>query len=342
MADSPQPPVRDRLGRPLGDLRISVTDRCNFRCTYCMPRAVFGRGYRFLPRAELLDFDEIVEVAAACVELGVHTIRLTGGEPLLRPGLETLVARLGALHGLADLALTTNGALLDRERAQALRAAGLRRVTVSLDALDDPTFAAMNDAGCPVSRVLDAIAACHAAGLVPVKVNMVVRRGVNEAAILPMAEHFRNTGDVLRFIEYMDVGTTNGWRREDVVGAQEILERVGARWPVEPVAPTRPGEVARRYRYLDGAGEIGVIASITQPFCTGCTRARLTPEGRLFTCLFASEGLDVRGLLRGGADRSGLRRALAQRWAQRSDRYSQLREELHQATGRVEMFRMGG
>lgn len=334
--------ARDTLGRPLRDLRISLTDRCNFRCTYCMPRSVFGPGYRFLPSAQLLTFDEIVEAAAAFIQLGVDKIRLTGGEPLLRPRIEQLVARLSALPGLSDLALTTNGALLDLKLARALRTAGLVRATVSLDALDDATFQAMNDAGCPVSRVLEAIQACHTVGLDPVKVNMVVRRGINEGAIVPMAAHFRGTGAIVRFIEYMDVGTTNGWRREEVVAAQEILERIGDHWALEPVGPRRAGEVARRYRYLDGGGEIGIIASVTQPFCGTCTRARLTPEGRLFTCLFASDGFDVRTLLRAGADRYRLTAALAEHWARRADRYSQLRERVAQSLPRVEMSRIGG
>src|SRR5215831_9852257 len=280
-------PLVDALARPLRDLRISVTDRCQFRCTYCMPREMFGRDFVFLPREQLLTFEELTRLAGIFAGLGVRKLRLTGGEPLLRRDLEKLVAMLGGIEGIQDIALTTNGALL-AGKATALAAAGLRRVTVSLDSLDDTVFMALNDAGFPVARVLEAITAAAGAGLVPVKVNMVVRRGVNDQSILPMAAHFRGTGHVLRFIEYMDVGVTNGWRLEEVVPAAEIISLVGAHWPVDPVEPAYPGEVARRYRYRDGAGEIGVIASVTQPFCRGCTRARLSADGQLYTCLFAA------------------------------------------------------
>jgi GTP 3',8-cyclase len=333
--------VLDTRQRPMRDLRISVTDRCNFRCGYCMPREAFGPEHAFLDRAEILDFDEIERVVRAAVSLGVRKVRLTGGEPLVRRGLEGLVARLATLEGVDDLTLTTNGSLL-AARARALSEAGLDRVTVSLDALDDETFGRMNDVGFPVSRVLDGIAAAEAAGLGPVKLNAVIRRGLNEHAVLDLAEHFRGTGVTVRFIEYMDVGHTNGWRLEDVVPAAEIVNTIGARWPLEPVAPDQRGEVARRYRYRDGAGEIGVIASVTQPFCGDCTRVRLSADGRLFTCLFATTGHDVRGLLRGGVDDGHLADALRAIWAARDDRYSELRSLETVDLPKVEMSYIGG
>src|SRR6266849_6568563 len=317
-------PLADTLARPLRDLRISVTDRCQFRCTYCMPREVFGRDFAFLPREQLLTFEELTRLAQVFVGLGVRKLRLTGGEPLLRRDLEKLVSMLARIDGIGDIALTTNGALL-AGKAQALAAAGLHRVTVSLDSLDDTVFMALNDAGFPVARVLDAIAAAADAGLAPVKVNMVVRRGVNEQSILPMAAHFRHSGYVLRFVEYMDVGTTNGWRLDDVVPAAEIISLIGGQWPLEPVAPAYPGEVASRWRYRDGAGEIGVIASVTQPFCRGCTRARLSADGKLYTCLFAGTGHDLRGPLRAGASDQALREQVAAIWTRRTDRYSERR-----------------
>src|SRR6266853_6416030 len=317
-------PLADTLARPLRDLRISVTDRCQFRCTYCMPREVFGRDFAFLPREQLLTFEELARLARVFAGLGVRKLRLTGGEPLLRRDLDKLVAMLAAVDGVQDIALTTNGALL-AGKATALAAAGLRRVTVSLDSLDDEVFMALNDARFPVARVLEAIAAASDAGLAPVKVNMVVRHGVNEQSVLPMAAHFRHSGHVLRFIEYMDVGTTNGWRLDEVVPAAKIISLIGGQWPVEPVAPAYPGEVASQYRYLDGAGEIGVIASVTQPFCRGCTRARLSADGKLYTCLFAGTGHDLRGPLRAGADDQALREQVAAIWARRADRYSELR-----------------
>src|SRR5215470_5362398 len=316
--------VADTLGRPVRDLRISVTDRCQFRCTYCMPREVFGRDFAFLPREQLLTFEELTRVAAIFAGLGVRKLRLTGGEPLLRRDLDKLVAMLAAVDGVQDIALTTNGALL-AGKATALAAAGLRRVTVSLDSLDDTVFMALNDAHFPVAKVLDAIAAAAGAGLAPVKVNMVVRRGVNEQSIQPMAAHFRHSGHVLRFIEYMDVGTTNGWRLDDVVPAAEIIPLIGGQWPLEPAEPAYPGEVATRYRYRDGAGEIGLIASVTQPFCRGCTRARLSADGKLYTCLFAGAGHDLRGPLRDGASDQDLRGLIAAIWARRADRYSEQR-----------------
>jgi cyclic pyranopterin phosphate synthase len=330
----------DTLGRPLRDLRISVTDRCNFRCVYCMPKEVFGRDYRFLDRRELLTFEEIERLARAFVRLGVGKIRLTGGEPLLRRDLERLVELLARIDSL-DLTLTTNGALLAR-KAEALAAAGLERVTVSLDSLDDATFRRMNDVDFGVDRVLEGIEAAAAAGLAPVKVNVVVKRGVNDDSVLPIAAHFRGTGHVLRFIEYMDVGHTNGWRMDDVVPAAEILEMIAGEFPLEPVEPAYRGEVARRWRYVDGTGEIGVIASVTQPFCGDCTRARLSAEGRLYTCLFAVRGHDLRALVRSGGPDQELEEAIAGVWGRRDDRYSELRSAETAALPKVEMSYIGG
>jgi cyclic pyranopterin phosphate synthase len=329
----------DRLGRPLRDLRISVTDRCNFRCVYCMPKDVFGRDYRFLERRELLSFEEIERLARAFVAHGVEKIRITGGEPLVRREVERLVAMLAAIDGL-DLTLTTNGSLLP-EKAQALADAGLRRVTVSLDSLDDDVFRAMNDADFPVASVLDGIGAAAAAGL-PVKVNAVVKRGVNEDGVVDLAGFFRGTGHVVRFIEYMDVGHTNGWRLDDVVPAAEIVGAIDAEWPLEPVEPAYRGEVARRWRYRDGGGEIGVIASVTQPFCGDCTRARLSAEGRLYTCLFAVRGHDLRAVVRGDADEEQLHEAIAAIWSRRTDRYSELRSAETADLPKVEMSYIGG
>jgi GTP 3',8-cyclase len=342
-------PPLDTLGRPLRDLRISVTDRCNFRCTYCMPREVYGRAYRFLPRAELLTFEELTRVAALLIAEGVRKVRLTGGEPLLRAGLPRLVSMLVALPGAVDLTLTTNGSLLARHAAD-LAAAGLSRITVSLDALDEATFRLLSDADFSLDQVLDGIAAAEAAGLTPVKVNMVVRRGLNEHSILPMARHFRQRGHVLRFIEYMDVGHTNAWRMDDVVPAAEILARIDAEMPLEPLDPRYRGEVATRWRYRDGAGEVGIIASVSQPFCGDCTRLRLTAEGQLFTCLFGNLGHDLRGPLREGASDDELRALVRAIWATRDDRYSELRSRATERRdalpmldpARVEMSRIGG
>jgi GTP 3',8-cyclase len=337
-------PLADTLARPLRDLRISVTDRCQFRCTYCMPREVFGRDFVFLPREELLTFEELARVVRIFAGLGVRKLRLTGGEPLLRRDLDKLVAMLASIDGIQDIAMTTNGALLAR-KAQALAAAGLRRVTVSLDSLDDAVFMALNDAHFPAARVLEAIAAAAGAGLAPVKVNMVVRRGVNEQSILPMAAHFRHSGHVLRFIEYMDVGTTNGWRLDGVVPAAEIISLIGGQWPIELAAPAYPGEVARRYRYRDGGGEIGVIASVTQPFCRGCTRARLSADGKLYTCLFAGTGQDLRGPLRAAASDQALREQISAIWARRADRYSERRTRQasrNRVARKAEMSYIGG
>ncbi len=329
----------DTLGRPVRDLRISVTDRCNFRCAYCMPKSVFGHDYRFMDRKELLTFEELERVARAFALLGVEKIRLTGGEPLLRRELEQLVARLDRIDGL-DLTLTTNASLLAR-KAEALRAAGLDRVNVSLDSLDDATFRAMNDVDFPVARVLEGIDAAAAVGL-PVKVNAVVKRGVNDDGVVEMARRFRGTGHSLRFIEYMDVGATNGWRLDDVVPAAEIVERIDAVFPLEPVEAAYRGEVAERFRYRDGGGEIGVIASVTKPFCGDCTRARISAEGKLYTCLFAVRGTDLRALLRGGASDDELRDAIADVWAGRGDRYSEIRSARTSEVPRIEMSYIGG
>lgn len=322
------------------DLRISVTDRCNFRCVYCMPKTVFGRDYPFLPRAELLSFEEIVRVARIFAARGVQKIRLTGGEPLLRHGLEKLIGLLAALPGL-EITLTTNGSLL-AQKAAALAAAGLRRVTVSLDALDDGVFMRMNDADYPLAKILDGIEAAAAAGMVPVKVNCVVKRGMNDDQIVPLARHFRHSGHILRFIEYMDVGSSNGWQLDEVVPSAEVLSRIGAEFPIEPIGPNYPGEVAERWRYRDGAGEIGVISSVTQAFCDSCTRIRLSTEGRLYTCLFASEGHDLRALLRAGADDAALDAAIAGIWGKRTDRYSQIRMAATPGLKKIEMSYIGG
>ena len=329
----------DTLGRPVRDLRISVTDRCNFRCSYCMPKSVFGREYRFMDRKELLTFEELERVAQAFVSLGVEKIRLTGGEPLLRKELEHLVARLATVEGL-ELTLTTNASLLAR-KATALREAGLNRVNVSLDSLDDATFRAMNDVDFPVSRVLEGIEAAATAGL-SVKVNAVVKRGVNDEGVVDMARHFRETGHTLRFIEYMDVGATNGWRLDDVVPAAEIVDRIDAVFPLEPLEASYRGEVAQRWRYRDGGGELGVITSVTQPFCGDCTRARISAEGKLYTCLFASRGTDLRALLRSGASDSDLSAAIAAVWKGRADRYSEIRSKRTARRPKVEMSYIGG
>jgi cyclic pyranopterin phosphate synthase len=332
----------DTRSRPLRDLRISVTDRCNFRCTYCMPKEIFGREFVFLPRAQLLTFEEIGRLARAFARDGVSKVRLTGGEPLLRRDLEQLVAMLAEIDGISDVALTTNGSAL-AARADSLKASGLSRVTVSLDALDDRTFAAMNDVDFPVSRVLAGIDAAAVAGLTPVKINMVVKRGVNDDRVVEMAERFRGTGHILRFIEYMDVGSTNGWRMDDVVPAAEIAETIDAHWRLEPLEPEYPGEVANRYRYRDNGGEIGIIASVTQPFCGACTRARLSADGKLYTCLFAARGHDLRALLR---DEDPTDEELSKRvrsiWARRADRYSDLRHAQTQQRPKIEMSYIGG
>jgi GTP 3',8-cyclase len=334
-------PVTDTLQRPLRDLRISVTDRCDFRCVYCMPKEVFGRDFEFLRRSQLLTFEEIARLARLFASAGVRKLRLTGGEPLLRRDLERLVEMLAAIDGIEDIALTTNGSLLAR-KAAVLRDAGLRRVTVSLDALDDEVFGSVNDVGAPVARVLDGIEAAAAAGLGPVKVNMVVKRGLNDGSILDMARHFRRSGHILRMIEYMDVGASNGWRLDDVVPAAEMVAAIAAEWPLEPIAPGYPGEVASRYRYRDGGGEIGVIASVTQPFCHACTRARLSADGRLYTCLFANLGRDLRAPLRAGASDADLEALIGRIWRRRGDRYSELRTAATAGAPKVEMSYIGG
>ena len=332
-------PLLDTLGRPLETLRISVTDRCNFRCVYCMPKEIFGRDHVFLERKELLSLEEIARLAGVFAGLGVRRVRITGGEPLVRRNVEHLVELLGEIPDL-ELALTTNGSLLP-QKAQSLARAGLDRVTVSLDSVDDATFRALNDVDFPVQRVLEGIDAAAAAGL-PVKVNAVVKRGVNDDGVLALAEHFRGSGHVLRFIEYMDVGSTNGWRLDDVVPAQEIVAAIDAVHPLEPVAASRPDETARRYRYRDGQGEIGVIASVTQPFCGGCSRARLSAEGRLHTCLFALKGHDLRAPIRLGASDAELAELVRGIWRGRRDRYSELRTGETAALPKVEMSYIGG
>jgi cyclic pyranopterin phosphate synthase len=332
-------PFADTLGRSLRDLRISVTDRCNFRCVYCMPREAFGADYPFLPHAEILRFEEIARLARILVGLGVRKIRLTGGEPLLRKDLPQLVAMLAPLG--AELALTTNGSALARQ-AQTLRKAGLHRVTVSLDSLDEATFRRINDADFPVARVLEGIEAATRAGLAPVKVNMVVKRGMNDHQVLDMAAWGRQTGHIVRFIEFMDVGSTNGWRMDDVVPSAEIVRRISARWPLEPVDADYRGEVAERWRYRDGAGEIGVISSVTQAFCRDCTRLRLSTEGALYTCLFATRGYDLKRLVRGGASDEEIRDAIVAVWRARADRYSEIRTAETAKQRKVEMSYIGG
>ncbi len=332
----------DRLGRPLRDLRISVTDRCNFRCTYCMPREIFGRDFEFLRRDELLTFEEIARLAQLFAQAGVEKIRLTGGEPLLRRDIEELVEMLASTRGLHDLTMTTNGSLLNAEKARALKSAGLNRISVSLDSLDDAVFRSMNDVSFPVARVLAAVDAAGDAGLSPVKIDMVVKRGVNERSIVDMARHFRGTGHIVRFIEYMDVGTTNGWRMEDVVSGREILERMAREWPIESIQPNYFGEVVERWRYADGAGEFGIITSVTQPFCGSCTRARLTADGKLYLCLFASEGFDLRSPLRNGTSDEELLETIRSIWRARDDRYSEVRSEQTAGLKKVEMSKIGG
>jgi cyclic pyranopterin phosphate synthase len=337
---NPELPL-DTRGRRLHDLRISVTDRCNFRCVYCMPRAVFGPDHAFLPRAELLGFEEIERLVRLFTRLGVEKVRLTGGEPLVRRDLPELVTRLAAIPGVRDLTLTTNGVLLP-QHARALADAGLHRVTISLDADDDETFERMNDARVPVSAVMAGLDAAEAAGLGPIKLNMVVKRGWNEHAILPMARRFRGTGRILRFIEYMDVGHSNGWRLDEVVSADQILATIGAEFGYEPMPPTHPGEVSERYRYTDGAGEFGVIASVSRPFCGACTRARVSADGQLYTCLFATRGHDLRALLRDGATDEAILDDLSKAWQARDDRYSELRSAETVDLPKVEMSYIGG
>ena len=330
----------DRLGRPLRDLRISVTDRCNFRCVYCMPKEVFGNDYQFLERKEILTFEEIARLSRLFHGLGIEKVRLTGGEPLVRRNLEQLIGLLAKIPGL-DLTLTTNASLLKR-KAESLKAAGLKRITVSLDSLDDAVFRRMNDVDFPVAKVLEGIEAAAAAGLAPVKINMVVKRGMNDASILPMARRFHGSGHILRFIEYMDVGHTNGWRMDDVVSAREIVDMISREMPLEQIDPNYTGEVAERWRYCDGGGEIGVIASVTQAFCRDCTRARLSTEGKLYTCLFATTGHDLRALMREGASDAEIINAITGIWSKRSDRYSEIRSSQTAKLHKIEMSYIGG
>lgn len=340
--------LEDRRGRALHDLRISVTDRCNFRCVYCMPKEIFGRDYQFMDRSELLSFEEITRIARVALGLGVTKLRITGGEPLLRRGIEELIDRLAQLRTVEgkkpDIALTTNGSALP-VKAQSLKQAGLDRITVSLDSLDDAKFQAMNDVRFPVARVLDGIAAAHEAGLGPIKINTVVKRDTVDE-ILPLARHFRGTGHILRFIEYMDVGATNGWVLDEVVPSAEVVSLINAEHPLEPLEAQHLGETAQRWKYSDGAGEIGVISSVTRAFCGTCTRARISAEGKLYTCLFAEDGHDIRGLLRDGATDETLADALSGIWHQRDDRYSELRAGLKSDTAsprkRIEMSYIGG
>jgi len=332
-------PLADTRGRPMRDLRVSVTDRCNFRCTYCMPRAVFGTEYQFLPHAAILSFEEITRLAGIFVGLGVRKLRLTGGEPLLRKDLPRLVEMLAPLG--ADLTLTTNGSTLVKH-AQALKDAGLNRITVSLDSLDEATFRAMNDADFAVEKVLDGIGAAADAGFNPIKINMVVKRGVNDHQIVEAARHWRDSGHILRFIEFMDVGSTNGWRMDDVIPSAEVVRRISEAFPLEQVEPNYAGEVAGRWRYRDGAGEIGVVSSVTQAFCRDCNRMRLSTEGSLYTCLFAQQGHDLKTLLRGGADDDAIRDAIAAVWRVRDDRYSEIRTAETAKLRKVEMSYIGG
>lgn len=335
----PRGTLRDTRGRSVRDLRISVTDRCNFRCVYCMPKTVFGRDYPFLPRAEILSFEEIARIAGAFVRQGVSKIRLTGGEPLLRRSIERLIEMLARLD--VELTLTTNGSTLAR-KAKALRDAGLDRVTVSLDSLDEQVFRAMNDVDFPVAAVLEGIEAARVAGLGPIKVNAVIKRSVNRDSILPLARNFKGSGHIVRFIEYMDVGATNGWSLEEVVPSPEVVRMIDRETPIEPVDPNYPGEVAERWRYRDGSGELGVISSVTQAFCGGCTRIRLSTDGQLYTCLFAARGHDLRRLLRAGRSDEDIEAVIGTIWRQRADRYSEIRTAETAALRKVEMSYIGG
>ena len=343
VASPVMPEVRDKLGRPLRDLRVSVTDRCNFRCSYCMPKEVFGPGFRFLPRSQVLTFEEIVSVVRAAAELGLRKVRITGGEPLLRRDLPALVASLGTIEGVEDLAMTTNGSLLARYAGD-LAKAGLGRVTVSLDSVDADVFRAMNGVEVRLEDVLAGLDAAVAAGFAPIKLNAVVRRGLNDQGVLPLADFARQRGMTLRLIEYMDVGESHGWKLDEVVPGAELVARINERWPLSPVPPSYPGEVAGRYRYHDGGGELGVITSVSQPFCQGCTRLRLSADGRLHTCLFSTGGLDLRPILRGEGGPDALRQLLASVWTGRSDRYSEERTALpfKPTLPKVEMSYLGG
>ncbi len=336
--------ITDTMGRPLKDLRISVTDRCNFRCTYCMPAEIFGESYKFLPKNEILSFEEIARLARIFVEFGVNKLRITGGEPLLRTDLHKLIAMLTGMPGLEDLTLTTNAFLLPQQ-AQQLKDAGLQRVTISLDTLDDEVFKEMNGRGISIDRVLQGIDAAAAVGLAPIKINAVVQKGVNDHTVVDLARHFKGSGHIVRFIEYMDVGNRNGWKWDQVVPAAEIVQQIDAEMPLEPVDSNYPGEVANRYRYRDGQGEIGVISSVSQPFCANCTRSRLSTDGKLYTCLFASTGVNLRDEMRAGASDDDLRNLITRIWTRRTDRYSEERTELaslQNVPAKVEMYQIGG
>ena len=333
--------ITDRLGRPFRDLRVSVTDRCNFRCPYCMPAEIYGDRYQFLPRDDLLTFEEIERLAGIMARLGAVKVRVTGGEPLVRSDIEKLVAMLASVDGIEDLTMTTNGYLLPR-KAEELKEAGLQRLSVSLDSLDEEVFKKMNGRGFGVDKVLEGISAAEEAGFSPLKINAVVQRGVNDHTIVDMARYFRDRGHVMRFIEYMDVGTRNGWRLDEVTPADEIVARIDAEMPLEPVESGYRGEVALRYRYRDGGGEVGVIASVTRPFCGDCTRLRLSPEGRLVTCLFATLGTDLRGPVRSGASDADLERLIRGVWSVREDRYSEERASMTEPREKVEMYHIGG
>ena len=336
--------IKDKLGRPMRDLRISVTDRCNFRCPYCMPAEIYGEAFKFLPREQVLSFEEITRLTRIFVKLGVTKIRLTGGEPTVRPNLHQLVGMLSKVPGAEDIAMTTNGYLLEQQ-AKALKDAGLQRVTVSLDTLDDETFAKLNGRGFGKERVIRGIQKAEEVGLTPIKLNSVVMRGVNDSQIVDLAGHYKGTGIIVRFIEFMDVGNVNGWKNDQVVPAKEIVERISSAYPLEPVDHNYVGEVAERWRYKDGSGEIGVIASVTQPFCADCTRARISTDGFLYTCLFASEGKNLRDPLRAGASDEELAAIIRGTWGLRTDRYSQLRAAMQpteKPKHKIEMFVMGG
>ena len=336
------PLLLDALQRPIRDLRISVTDRCNFRCVYCMPKHLFGKDHVFLKRKELLSYDEIERIARSFAAQGVKKLRLTGGEPLVRAELEKLISKLSLIPGIEDLSLTTNGSLLTLDKAKQLKAAGLNRITISLDSLEVETFKEMSGVDSSLDKVLLAITNAAEAGLSPVKINMVVKRGLNDHAVLKAARHFRGTGQILRFIEYMDVGNTNGWQSEDVITAKEIRDLISSEFPIEPVTPEYTGEVAQRWRYRDGGGEIGIIASVSQPFCGDCTRARLSAEGQLYTCLFANQGHDLRNVLRTGASDQELSTNIKAIWSARSDRYSELRGTQIIDAPKIEMSYIGG
>lgn len=333
--------VTDRLFRPLRDLRISVTDRCNFRCVYCMPKETFNKDYRFLPKAELLSFEEIERVVRAAAELGVTKIRLTGGEPLLRRDLDVLISQIAKVPGIEDISMTTNGSLLTQARARSLRDAGLQRITVSLDAMDDETFKAVNDVDVSVQNVLDGIENASAARFSGTKVNMVVKKGLNDHSIVPMAQYFHGTDSILRFIEFMDVGNSNAWNLAHVITSAQIAERIGEVLPIQPVTANYRGEVAKRWEYLDGGGEIGIISSVSEPFCGDCSRARLSATGSIYTCLFASSGHDLRPMLREPGDES-VREALRKLWSLRTDRYSETRTQIAVLRPKVEMSFIGG